>query len=77
MKSNKKLSINILRYFRSEKNSKDPIKSDSIKEKIWINRLSDEPNLWLKATALDRQREFTKAIPFYLKDVRYCLDKGL
>ena len=77
MKSNKKLSINILRYFRSEKNSKDPIKSDSIKEMIWINRLSDEPNLWLKATALDRQREFTKAIPYYLKDVRYCLDKGL
>ena len=36
-----------------------------------------EPNLWLKATALDRQREFTKAIPYQLKDVRYCLDKGL
>jgi hypothetical protein len=76
-KSDKKPSINILRYFRSEKNSKGPIKSNIIKENIWINKISDEPTLWLKATALDAEHEFTKALPLYLKDVRYCLDKGL
>ena len=77
MKIDKKPSINILRCFRSKKNSKGPDKSDIDKETIWINRLSDEPNLWLKATALDAEREFTKAIPLYLKDVTYCLYERL
>jgi hypothetical protein len=75
-KSDKKPSINILRYLKSDKN-KGPIKSDIDKETIWINRISDEPNLWQKATTLDAESEFTKALPLYLKDVIYCLEEGL
>lgn len=33
--------------------------------------------MWLKATALDTEHEFTKTLPLYLKDVTYCLDEGL
>jgi hypothetical protein len=81
--------LNSLTKFKIGKNSKGPIKSvwkenkspskesDIDKETIWINRLSDEPNLWLKGTALDAEHEFTKALPLYLKDVTYCLDEGL
>ena len=60
-----------------EKKTSLLLESDIDKETIWINRLSDEPNLWLKATALDAEHEFTKALPLYLKDVTYCLDEGL
>jgi tetratricopeptide (TPR) repeat protein len=77
MKRTKKSFIDILTHFRSEKNSNDKIKSAIGKDITWIDRFSDEANLWLKATALDSKGDFITAIPFYLKDVKYCLEVNL
>lgn len=76
-KSEKKPTITILRYFRLKRDSKGQVKSDIDNGPIWLDRLSNEPNLWLKASGLDAERDFTRAIPLYLRDVKNCLDEGL
>ena len=77
MKRTKNSFIEILTHFRLGKNGNDKDKSAIGKDITWIDRFSDESNLWLKATSLDSKGDFITAIPFYLKDFKYCLERNL
>jgi hypothetical protein len=39
----------------------------------WIDRITDESNLWLNATRSDDQQDYAQAVVFYLKDASDCL----
>ncbi len=42
----------------------------------WIDRISDESNLWMGANKCEDQRDFAQAVKLYLRDASDCLARG-
>lgn len=43
---------------------------------VWLERLTDDANLWLTAVRMEEQGELLKAVLLYLDDATKCLDEG-
>ena len=41
---------------------------------VWLERLTDDANLWLTAVRMEERGELAKAILLYLEDAKACLD---
>ena len=43
---------------------------------VWLERLTDDANLWLTAVRMEEQGELAKAALLYLEDATKCLDES-